>query len=77
MHPDRTGGRIAPLGKEPDVPKSEQAPDQMSDEQIREVFATLRLPAEQPQAPAPVVQQVSGPVVFYTITGDSPPLPAR
>jgi hypothetical protein len=59
------------------MPKAEKAPEQMTDEQIREVFTTLRLPSEQPPSPAPVAQPTSSPVVFYTITGNSPPLPTR
>jgi len=56
------------------MPKDPQPrPEQdMTDEQIADVFRTLRLPTDAPQAPA-VPQQVA-PVIYYPITGNSLPL---
>ncbi len=48
--------------------------ESMTDEQILEVFKVLRLPTNQPALPA---VHETFPVVFYPITGDSPPLPTR
>ena len=49
-------------------------PREMTEEEITEIFTTLRLPADTPVAPPPVVQPSTTPVVFYTIGGTSPPL---
>lgn len=48
----------------------------MTDEEIRGVFETLKLPT----APRPlpfVAQPPPSPVVFFTVSGNSPPLNAR
>jgi hypothetical protein len=59
--------------KERNLPKLDQPPE-MTEEEIKDVFTTLRLPAEPPATPPPVVQPTTSPVVFYTIGGTSPPL---
>lgn len=58
------------------MPRTEPEPQTMTEDEIREVFTTLQLPTDSPPQPAPVVQPATGPIVFYTITGNSPPLNA-
>jgi hypothetical protein len=59
------------------MPKTDTKSKQMTEDEIREVFTDLQLPTSPPPQPAPVVQPTTGPVVFYTITGNSPPLNTR
>jgi hypothetical protein len=48
---------------------------EMTQEQIEEVFETLRLPDESfVSSPPPVVQAPAAPMIFFTIGGTSPPL---
>ena len=57
----------------PKQPKTDPQP-RMTDEQINDVFTTLQLPTNPPPAP---IASPSTPVVFYPITGNSPPLAAH
>lgn len=50
-----------------------QKPD-MSAEEIHEVFETMKLPTAPKPVPA-APQQSSTPIVFFTVSGNSPPLP--
>jgi hypothetical protein len=47
----------------------------MSEPEIRKVFETLQLPQDRPAAPPP--NQLAQPIVYFTISGDSPPLTTR
>ena len=48
---------------------------EMSDSDIREVFETLKLPTAPKPVPAPA-QQPPTPIIFFTVSGHSPPLKA-
>jgi len=47
----------------------------MTDEEIRGVFETLKLSTE--PKPVPLATQPPSPVVFFTVAGNSQPLNAR
>jgi hypothetical protein len=54
------------------VPKPER---EMTDEEIRGVFETLKLPTS--PSPQPNADKQAGPLIFFRISGDSPPLDTR
>lgn len=59
----------------PREPQPQPSPE-LTDEQIREIFTTLQLPTEPPHISTTTMQPL-GPIVFYPVTGDSPPLSPR
>jgi hypothetical protein len=52
-----------------DTPKPEMSPDE-----IHEIFETMDLPTAPKPVPA-APQQSAAPIVFFTVSGNSPPLP--
>jgi hypothetical protein len=57
------------------MPEASTQNKDMTDEEIRGVFETLRLPVEPRPLPSPGKQ--AGPVIFFPISGNSPPLDPR